>query len=70
MINAPKHMKNLDIERDVIYMPPNARLDKKDSLHFKHLRCKKIWEVITCLKNMEMKDGNLQMEYKGILSIS
>jgi hypothetical protein len=42
MINAPKHMKNLDIERDVIYMPPNARLDKKDSLHFKHLRCKKI----------------------------
>jgi hypothetical protein len=37
MINAPEHMKDLDIKRDVIYMPLNARLDKKDSLHFKHL---------------------------------
>jgi hypothetical protein len=28
-INAPKHMKNLDIKKYVIYMPPNARLDKE-----------------------------------------
>ncbi len=42
MINAPKHMKDLDIKRDVIYMPPNARSDKKDFLRFKHLWCKKL----------------------------
>jgi hypothetical protein len=50
-------------------MSPNARLDKKGFLHFKHVWCKKIWEATTCLKNMEMKDGKLQMEYKGIILI-
>ncbi len=31
MINAPNHMKDLDMKKYVIYMSPNARLDKRDS---------------------------------------